>query len=168
MNARGKIKIFTGLICAVCIVCILCACFFVWQLSEGIKAEDNWGITSNVIMIAVLLFVAIIGIAGSLRKSQNCLNSFLLCASIVLLMCIAEMVITSIGTAKCDEMGSSGGDMWDFICSSSSWVLLIPMCIIIVVLIAGIVFDALLKKAISADENGDGEGDGGNLSYYPS
>lgn len=166
MNARGRIKVFTGLMIAVAAVCILCACFFVWQLVEGVRMKDNWGITSNVIMIAVLLFVGFLGIMGSLRQSQNCLNSFMLCASIVLLMCIAEMVITSIGTAKCDEVGSSAGDMWDFICSSSSWVLLIPMGIIIVVLIAGIVFNVLLKKAISDDENGGGEG--GDLSYYPS
>ena len=167
MNARGKIKVFTGLLVTVAIISILCAAFFAWQLSEGIFRKDTWGISSNVVMIVILLFVGALGIIGSVRHSQNCLNSFMLCCCILIVICVAEIVVTSVGVAMCDDLSSDDENkIWDFICSSSSWVLLIPMSVLVVVLIAGIVFNALLKKAIVEDDNG-GESES-NLSYYPS
>ena len=167
MSARTRVKVFTWLMVIVAVVCVICAGFFIWKMVEGIESKDTWGITANIIMTVILLFVAALGIAGSVNKSTNCLNSFILSSVIIIIMCTAELVITAIGVTKCDTLPSgstSDNGIWDFICSSSSWVLLIPMGIILLALICGLIFDILLKKALDDDDRG---GDT-NLSYYPS
>ena len=166
MNARSKVRVFTGFLIAVAALCILCSGFCVWQLIEGIKENETWGYSSNAVMIFVLFVVGIIGMTATLRQSQNCLNTFMFSSIIILVLCVAEIVVTAIGVAKCDD-GSAGekkGKVWDFICNSSSWVLLIPMGVLAVLFVLAIIFNSLLKKALKEDDTGSsGELD----NYYP-
>lgn len=167
MNARTKVRVFTGFLITVAALCILCSGFFIWQLIEGIKENETWGYSSNAVMIFVLFLVGIIGMVATLRQSQNCLNTFMFSSIIILILCVAEIVVTAVGVAKCDEDGSAGekkGKVWDFICSSSSWVLLIPMGVLAVLFVLAIIFNSLLKKALKEDDSGaSGELD----NYYP-
>ena len=148
------------------VACIFVSGFFIWQLVLAFSMNDTYGISSSIIVIAMLFIAGILGITAAVRHSDYCMNTFTVFAIIICLCALVEIVITAIGTAKCPNLASDeSSPVWAFICSSSSWILIIPMSILIVVLVIGVIFRFCLGKAVALEENGTTQ----ELSnYYPS
>ena len=140
--------------------------FFIWQVIEGIKLSDSYGISTSIIVIFMLFMGGIIGILAAVRQNKYCMNTFAAFASIIIIFSIIDIGIIAAGTAMCGKLGSEGDNaVWNFICTTSSWILLIPLAILIVLLTLGLVFRCTLGRALTEEETGSTS----ELSnYYPS
>ena len=146
-------------------LCILTAGFFVWQLILAFQVSDATGMSTNIIVIVILVFVGILGVFAAVRRSSYCMNTFTVFSVVVIIMSLVEIIVTAIGTSKCSTLASDdSGVFWNFICSSSTWVLIIPLSILSVLLIVGIILRVLLAKFADEEENGPG---GEMDNYYP-
>ena len=146
-------------------LCILTSAFFVWQLILAFQMSDSYGTSTNIIIIIVLVFVGILGVFAAVRRSKYCMNTFTVFSVVIIILSLVEIIITAVGTAKCETLPSDESDgMWNFICSSSSWVLIIPLSILSVLLVIGIILRVLLAKFADEEENGPG---GEMDNYYP-
>ena len=165
METRTKETVFVTFICIICGLCIACSSFFIWQIIEGFKESSAWGWGTNAFVVLILFVIGILGICSSVRKHPQCLASFFMMGIIICIVCAAEIGITAWGVSQCGKYDSEDvSDIISFICSSSSWVVLIPTGGLFVGMLIAIIFASKLRDSVEDTvKNNGNEG----AAYYP-
>lgn len=157
-----KLKWYAGLTITASVLYLLLSGFFLWQLIVGIQEGSAWGIGANVLMIVALFFVGIVGVLGVVRRAGLVLATFAMCCIIVFLFALVELVMTIYGTFMCDNNTSNAPNaIWDFLCENTSWVLIIPLSILLGLAVVGGIFATLFKQGTK-----ENEATGGKDNFY--
>eukprot|EP00727_Mastigamoeba_balamuthi_P005187 m51a1_g14667 hypothetical protein (165) ;mRNA; r:28095-29038 len=154
------------LVIVVAVIYILLGGYWIWQLVEASKADDHAAVACNVIMAAILIFVAILAVIGAIWRKKCPISTFAFSNMVILLLSIIELVLAIIAKYRCDDMGSGDPEGFDkvlhYLCEreQGSLQLIIPLAILIGISLCGFVFSILLLKSIKDEKEKK------NSNYY--